>query len=192
MSKRTAYTIVTPLPPAITREIAVSLLHNHSEMIELNPLVIDHHRIKPPRQASADEFQCVWYKITDRLTYLPGIKGQVSFDACFHDLPVGLQTHIYAPLGLDIKTKWWVGGNMPGEPREVRELGLKDVPRDGLYLREDCEFRCNFVTAPYVKKNLKSAHSVLVDRLLTKGEVIEDRQYRESRSKSESDPTDGG
>jgi len=32
MSKRTIYTIVTPLPKTITRETAVRALHNHSEV----------------------------------------------------------------------------------------------------------------------------------------------------------------
>ncbi len=69
---------------------------------------------------------------------------------------------------------------MPGEPRQVMELGLKGAPRDGLYLREDCDLRCNFAMVPYVKRQLKKSHEVLVERLLSKGEVIEDRSYRQS------------
>lgn len=149
-------------------------------MIELNPLVIKHEPCKPPKNAPADEFHCIWYELTDRIQYLPGLgtltSGQVKYSACFHDLPYGLQTHVYAPMGLDIKNKWTVRGNMPGEPREARELGV-DTPRDGLYLREDVDMRCNRVMTGFVKKNLKSAHRVLVERLLAKATLAEDIQY---------------
>jgi len=158
------------------------MLHSHTEMIELNPLVERYIPTKPPKDAPPDEFHCIWYRLTDRIEYLPGgvITGNVSYNACFHDLPWGLQTHVYAPLGLDIKNRWSVGGNMPDEPREVQELGL-GLPRDGLYLREDVDMRCSIFATRFVRKTLKKAHAVLVARLLKKGEIIEDARYRLQR-----------
>lgn len=97
MPKRTLFTNVTPLPSNVTREVAVAMLHDHDEMIELNPMVIEHHPIRTPRDAPADEFlDCVWQELTDKVNYLPGglVKGKVSYKACFHDLPAGLQTHM--------------------------------------------------------------------------------------------------
>jgi len=152
------------------------MLHNHDEMIELNPLVIEHHPIKTPRDAPADEFlDCVWQEMTDKIHFLPGgiVKGKVVYKACFHDLPQGLQTHIYAPLGVDIREKWSIGGSLPGEPREHREIGI-DLPRDGLYLREDGDLRCSRLTSGFVKKNLDNAHKVLVERILKKASRIEE------------------
>lgn len=181
MSKRTVYTNITSLPRQITRQMAVSELHDHGGMIELNPLVIGFERTSPHKDAPADEYHCIWYEITDRVSYLPGVKGQVKYKACFFDRPIGLQTHCYAPTGLDIKAKWSVGGNMPGEPREARELGV-DTPRDGLYLREEVDMRCNIVMTSFVKKNLRNAHKVLVDRLLKKVEFAEDVHYQQSIS----------
>ena len=175
MPKRTRFTNITPLPASISRELAIAMVHNHSEMIELNPLVIDHHSVKAPRDAPADEFlDCVWYELTDKIQYLPGglAKGKISYRGCFHDLPNGLQTHIYAPLGLDIREKWTVGGTLPGEPPEPRELGL-DIPTQGLYLREDGDMRCNILMTGFVRKNLDMAHKVLVERILKKAERIE-------------------
>ncbi|RMD43941.1 hypothetical protein DV735_g1219, partial [Chaetothyriales sp. CBS 134920] len=160
MPKRTLFTNITPLPPEVSREVAVAMLHNHDEMIELNPLVIEHHPIKTPRDAPADEFlDCVWQQLTDSIHYLPGgiVKGKVSYQACFHNLPRGLQTHIYAPMGLDIREKWSICGSLPGEPPEARELGVK-VPASGLYLREDGEMRCSRFLTSFVHKNLNNAH----------------------------------
>jgi hypothetical protein len=174
MSKRTVFTTITPLPHYITRETVTESLHDHAEMIGLNPLVIRHGQCKPPPNAAPDEFHCVWYELTDKISYLPGglISGNVSYKACFHDLPRGLQTHVYAPAGLDIKEKWTVCGNMPGEPRETVELGLSNAPREGLYVREDVDMRCNIVMTGFVKRTLKRAHLVLVDRLVMKADLL--------------------
>ena len=182
MSKRSLYTIVTPLPATVSRDTAVSVLHNHTEMIELNPLVVRHATCKAPPNAPADEFHCTWYELTDKVTYLPGIKGHVSYKACFHDLPRGIQTHVYAPAGLEIKEKWSIGGNEPHEEREIIEIGMAGlgVPRSGLYLREDVDMKCNIFLTNFVKKTLRRAHQVLVDRLVVKADLTDDRRVRES------------
>lgn len=104
---------------------------------------------------------------SDRVSYLPGVSGKVQYNACFHDLATGVQTHVYAPLGLDIKEKWSIGGSLPGEPVQPVELGL-GVPKQGLYLREDCDMRCNIVMTKFVRGTLTKAHKVLVDRLVEK------------------------
>ena len=180
-------TTITPLPPGLSRTLVIEFLHHHASMIELNPLVIHHEACKPPKDAPADEFHSIWHELTDRIQYIPGMgtfaSGQVTYKACFHDLPYGLQTHIYAPMGLDIKNKWTVRGNEPGEPREARELGI-DAPREGLYLREDVDMRCNRMMTGFVKKNLKNAHKVLVDRLMEKAKLAEDVAYSLSRGQN--------
>ena len=142
MSKKSRFTTVTPLPAGITRETVLETLHNHVEMIDLNPLVTERHPIKPPSEATAEEYHCQWYSITDKVNYLPGglYSGSVTFNACFHDLPDGLQSHIYAPMGLDMKGRWTLGGSLPGEPRQAVEIGL-GLPKTGLWLREDVEMR---------------------------------------------------
>ncbi|KAE8157558.1 hypothetical protein BDV40DRAFT_278025 [Aspergillus tamarii] len=182
MYKRSVFTNITPLPSYITRETVVEALHNHSEMIELNPLVIRHEPCRPPSFAPADEFHCIWYEMTDRISYLPGglVRGNVSYAGCFYDLPRGLQTHVYAPTGLDIREKWSVCGNMPGEPREPVELGIPDAPREGLYLREDVNMRSQIWATAFVKRTLKRAHAVLVDRLVIKADL--EKQKRDSIS----------
>jgi hypothetical protein len=181
MSKRTVYTTVTPLPSGITRETVMETLHNHLEMIDLNPLVEERHPIKPPSDATPEEFHCLWYSLTDRVSYLPGglVSGKVSYNACFHDLDRGLQTHCYAPMGLNIKGKWTLGGSLPGEPVAPVELGI-GAPLSGLYLREDVDMKCNIMMTGFVKKTLKNAHARLVDRLVIKAQ-FEDNAIRNER-----------
>ncbi|KAI0204792.1 hypothetical protein F4808DRAFT_311010 [Astrocystis sublimbata] len=169
MSKKTTFTTISPLPAGIPREVVIEFLHNHQEMIDLNPLIVERHPIPPPDHASAEEARCVWWSMTDKISYLPGglASGEVEYTAAFNDLPNGIQTHVYAPLGLDIRERWSLGGTLPGEPLEPVEIGL-GAPRQGLYLREDVELRCNFVMASFVKKTLKKAHGTLVERLCFK------------------------
>ena len=174
MSKRTVFTTVTPLPPGITRETVLETLHNHVEMIDLNPLVTERHPIKPPPEATAEEFHAQWYSVTDKINYLPAglYSGAVTFSCCFHDLPDGLQTHIHAPMGLNIKGRWTLGGTLPGEPRQPVELGL-GVPKTGLWLREDVDMKVNFMMTKFVKANTKKAHGTLVGRLIEKAHLVE-------------------
>ena len=123
----------------------MELLRNHVEMIDLNPLVIERNRIPPPQTVSAEEYHCIWYELKDRVQYLPGTKtlsGNVKYTACFHDLANGVQTHVYAPMGLDIRGTWTIGGSLPGEPAQPVEMG-KGIPLTGLHLREDTDVKCN-------------------------------------------------
>lgn len=174
MSRKSHFTTVTALPAGITRETVLQTLHNHVEMIDLNPLVIERHPIKPPSEATAEEYHCQWYSVTDKVNYLPGglYSGSVTFNACFHDLPDGLQSHIYAPMGLNMKGRWTLGGSLPGEPRKAVEIGL-GVPKTGLWLREDVEMKVNVVMGGFVKKTTKKAHSTLVQRLVEKAHILE-------------------
>jgi hypothetical protein len=176
MKRKEVYTNITPLPSFIPRQLALDILHSHSEIITLNPLVLEHKAIPAPRDASADEYYSTWYEITERIQYIPGLgkmgSGKISFRGCFHDVPWGLQTHVYAPLGVDIRNNWRVGGNQPGEPPEHRELGI-GAPAEGLYLREDIEIKCNVTLVAFVKAQLKASTKVLVDRLIRKAELLD-------------------
>lgn len=189
MSKRTIFTTISPLPLGISRDVVVEFLHNHQEMIDLNPLVKERHFIKPPSHAAPEEFHCTWYSLTDRISYLPGglANGDVTYTCAFHDLPNGIQTHCYAPAGLsksyslscrrqeltfftDIRNKWTLNGSLPGEPNEPVELGL-GAPITGLYIREDVDMQCNVVMTSFVKKTLKKSHAALIERLKVKAQI---------------------
>ncbi|KAK3902122.1 hypothetical protein C8A05DRAFT_15773 [Staphylotrichum tortipilum] len=179
MSRHTVFTTVTPLPSGVTREIVLDFLRDHEEMIDLNPLVKERHPIPVPPHAEADELDCLWYSLTDKISYFPGVSGDITYTCAFHDLQNGVQTHCYAPAGLTIRDKWTVGGSLPGEPAPPVELGLK-VPSTGLYLREDVDMACNVIMASFVKKTLKKSHAALVERLKIKAEIASTGNNRRS------------
>lgn len=190
MNRRSTITHITPLPSHVSRDAVLALLHDHSTIITLNPLVTHHGRCTPPAHALPDEQASAWYEITDKIEYIPGtgLTGSVTYTACLHDTPNGLQTHIHAPAGLEIRGKWQLLGWLPGEKREVIEISAEQnaIPKEGLYLREDSELKCNFFLAPFVKRNLHKSHKTLVKRLL---ETAASRESSRSRHAA-IDPSD--
>jgi hypothetical protein len=100
----------------------------------------------------------------------------IKFNGCFHDMPWGLQTHIYAPMNVDLRNKYRIAGNQPGvEPPEIPEIGMKKlgVPSDGLYLKEDIEIKCNVTVLSFVKSQLKKASGEMVSRIIKKAELLD-------------------
>ncbi|KAJ8066282.1 hypothetical protein OCU04_005361 [Sclerotinia nivalis] len=174
---KTIFTTITPLPSNISRKTVLETLHDHLEMIDLNPSHVERNPTKPPPSATPEEYHCQWYRIVDKVSYLPAnlYTGTVSFNACFHNLANGLQTHCYAPMGLDIKEKWTIGGNMPGEPAVPREIGI-NAPVEGLYIREDVEMKCNILMTRFVRKTLQECLKALVARLVVKAQLQEARE----------------
>ena len=190
MYKTSYITNITPLPSHISRKTALKLLHAHSEMISLNPLVLRQVLTQAPANATAEEARnCIWYEITDKISYLPGglLDKETVYKAGFYDLPDGLQTHSFAPANVDLRGLWKVKGNMPGEPREPGELGV-NVPAEGLYLREDVELKCNIFLTGFVKKALGKSHKVLVEHLLKKAMMDTDNDAKQSNTASNTVP----
>lgn len=158
--QRSVFTNRTRLPSA--SEVAVvHSLHDHNAMITQNPLVIHHERCQPPADALPDEANAIWYQLTDRIDYLPGglLQGRVRYRACFQDTPRGLRTHVYAPMGVDIRNHWSVR-------RGEGEEGSDEIG-EGLYLHEEVELRCPIGTTGFVRRTLTRAHSRLVERMLS-------------------------
>jgi hypothetical protein len=102
---KTIYTNITPLPAGVSREVVLETLDDHLEMIDHTGGTAS---IRCPKRPTK-RYHCTWYQITDKISYLPGVKGSVSFKTCFHDLSNGMQNNVYTPMGLDIKEKWTLG-----------------------------------------------------------------------------------
>ena len=174
MGKQVVYTQITPLPSNVPRQLALDLLHSHKEVIEMNPLVIGVKPVEAPRTAAAEEYFSNWYEITEIITWGFGLKKKISFKGCFHDQPWGMQSHVFAPMGTEMRNSYRIAGNQPGEPREPKELGV-DTPLDGLYLREDININCSVpLTAGFVKKEMKEASKVMIDRMRRKAELLDE------------------
>lgn len=171
--KKETFSVLTPIPGDIPRQLAIDILHAHDEVITLNPLVVHHRPIPAPRTATADEYYNTWYEIEERIQYMPWVgkvgSGKISLIGCFHNMPWGLQTHIYAPMKIDLRNEYRVTGNQMGEePAETRDTVLDSLsaPADGLYLREDIEIQCSIAVVSFVKAQLKAASEEMAQRIV--------------------------
>ncbi|BCS24874.1 uncharacterized protein APUU_41318A [Aspergillus puulaauensis] len=166
LRKKEIYTSTTPIPPSVPRQLALDILHSHSEIITLNPLVLAHHPVKAPRSAPADEFYSTWYEITQRVQYVPGMgrvgSGKISFKGCFQDEDWGLATHVYAPLGVDLRNRYRIE-NSPGKGQDG----------EGLLLCVDTELECNITLMSTVKGQQSAASKALIDRFVKKAELVD-------------------
>ncbi|KAJ5929228.1 hypothetical protein N7454_007076 [Penicillium verhagenii] len=168
----------------MTGDDVCHILHSHSEIITLNPLVLSHNPIKAPRTAPADEYYSTWYEIFQRVQYVPGIgklgSGKISFKGCFENQTWGVKTHTYAPMGIDLLSKWRVAGTSTLDEDDYQQEQAADLeqripgaPARGLYLLEEVEIKCNLTLMSFVKSQLKAASKVLVDRLIRKAELLD-------------------
>lgn len=211
LRKHEVLTVVTPIPGFIPRQFAINVLHSHGEVITINPHVVDHKPIKAPADAPVDECDSSWYEIVERKQLIAGkgkpgsgiitfngISRDVSSKGCFHNMPWGLQTHIRAPMNVELWIRYSVDGNQLGiEPAQRLELGLESLgaPTDGLYLRQAIEVTCNIAILKYVKTPLRAEGQALVDRIIKKAEqadaavlhrMMEDSKFHMSESKGRS------
>lgn len=163
------FTTITPLPAFATREMAVKALHNHAAMIELDPCMVKFDPMTPSFTGPNEEFPWTWYQMTNKLPphpTKPSYDRYSTYNMSFNNLPQGLQTHVFTAPGVDIKSEWTIGGNMPGEPQNSANSSPMGAPRNGLYLRQDVQ-----VYADYPRKNMYGRtasardHSILIQRL---------------------------
>ncbi|KKF93647.1 hypothetical protein CFO_g4001 [Ceratocystis platani] len=170
MSKRTVFTAIVPVPAGISREIVLAFLHSPEEMVRTSPLVVSHKPIRAPANCPADERDCTWFQLRGKGWHLPGsnkMTGDSSYTVALQSTPIGCTVHLYAPMNIDIRSTWMLGGRLPGEydRRSDGYSAPEGAPASGLYLREDVEIRCHSLMTGYVKKHIKKSHNSIGDRL---------------------------
>ena len=174
MGKTVSYTVINALDVKIPRQLALDLLHSHEEIIRLNPLVTDTRKIETPSNAATDEYFAQWYEITEKITFIPGVKKTIKFKGCWYDQAWGAQTHSLMGSLFDLWCTYRIGGNQPGEPREEKELGV-NKPLDGLYLREDIRIELHIpIPASFVKKEMQNSSATMMSRMKRKAELLDE------------------
>ena len=125
MSSSHTYCLKRPLPLSVSTSRAISLLHEHSNIITLSPLVIEHHALSVSHGSSAG--LSTTYSITDHIDYLPcGLFARnVTVTAEFSNQSDGTTTIRHAPLGFIIKERWSVQDSLEDLPKQPsKELVL--------------------------------------------------------------------
>ncbi|KAK3382089.1 hypothetical protein B0T24DRAFT_600459 [Lasiosphaeria ovina] len=114
------------LPPRITRERAVALLHDHANVINLSPIATNHHKLEATSTAGIDtdtNEPRTSYEVTDAVSYLPfGLwDGSLTVAVVFTDHVDGVSAVKHAPLGMTIKERWTVRDTAAGPGEETTD-----------------------------------------------------------------------
>lgn len=133
MPRTAVFTTITPLPAGITRKSVLDMYRDHLAMIDLNPLVVERFKCRPPSYAPTDEYWSMWYTIkgeyfpltTSRYRLTPSRQGLISTWSPgdrFCIIPRLLQRHSRRSFNTRIRTTRF------GHPREV-DCGRKTAWR---------------------------------------------------------------
>jgi hypothetical protein len=152
------------LPPSVTREAAVALLHNHDFILRLDPEFIKYEERSGPRSDETREAGARYYTVTDVMTTLPHQiwESTVQFDAQLTNLENGVRWLIHAPLGLVQMSDWMilqVPEDDSEEERQVeqdrREEGRRRVRiKPQLFMVQDGSMKCNLFLARLIKSKV--------------------------------------
>ncbi len=171
MMRTTKYTIINPLLADVLCQLIIDMLHSHDKIIELNLLVLKHHFVKVLNDTFSDEYFLTWHEITEHLQYI----SKMTFKKVFHNMPWGLQTHIYVLTEINLKNKYQIKGSQLNKPQMLWELSNKSSV-DELYLQENVKIMCNFIIISYVKKNVQKVLTVLIAQMLKKAKLLDAEQ----------------
>ncbi len=175
LRRKESFTVETPIPRFVPRQLAIDSLHAHDEVITLNPLVLSHQHIPAPRTATTDEYFNDWYEIVQRIQYVPAIgkpgSGKITFRGCFHNMPWGLQTHVYAPMDIDLRNEYYITEARQATQQFVTQespVQAVDTPNDALHLCNNIQVQCNIAMMSFVKAQLTAANKEMVQRIVKK------------------------
>ncbi|KAF7927349.1 uncharacterized protein EAE97_010024 [Botrytis byssoidea] len=173
---------LTPIPPHIPKAQVLALLHNHSRMISLNPLVTAHTLLPPTHILAVDFFKteppslqpsascpCEIWEITDDMSAAEGDNGggwrggwakrfvpdQITYTSSLQDREDGLVSVTHAPMGVHSVTTWIVREAGPGESSLMLGQGR-------LVLEEKGVVRASRMLMGFIKTTLQESHEKLV------------------------------
>lgn len=156
--------VTTPLPADIDPISVVSLLHDHSFLITLQPIVTGHEfKERDP------ETGWMVYHVHEVVSILPfGLWQQAtSFQCSFRDKQEGVATFIQAHLGINSEADYTL------------RVSEHEGEGTGWVLDEQIESSCNFLLKWIVQSNMMPARKKMHEQVIEK---IRERQNGDSKS----------
>ncbi|KAK3113223.1 hypothetical protein LTR53_009709 [Teratosphaeriaceae sp. CCFEE 6253] len=105
---RTTFTneVMTPVPQDVSPETLIKLLHDHSFLITMSPIVTRHQEVD--RELMSNK---ITYDVWEVLDLLPfGLwKHEIQFRCAFANKPDGVVSWIEAPMGFTSRAEYSVG-----------------------------------------------------------------------------------
>ncbi|KAL9622019.1 MAG: hypothetical protein Q9160_003518 [Pyrenula sp. 1 TL-2023] len=143
---------------------AMSLLHDHSAVITLNPLVTSNVPLEntdpPPGASNFSPSSTPWqaYNITDTKSVLFNLGStSMTYRAWLRNSDRGYDSIVAAPAGVAIEASW-VAEIMEGPDGDASQGASK------VKLTETAKVTCSRVFSAFIKSTLSGSHSEMHDR----------------------------
>lgn len=161
-------TVTTAVPNDVDVKSLVALLHDHSYLITMQPIVT-RHEIKERDPATGRIVYDVWEKV-DLLPF--GLwKQELQFTAAFTDKKDGVISYIEAPMGF-VSTAEYTA--KPGEQW--------DGEGGGWVMEEAIESSCNFVFKWFIQGTMVPVRQKMHQQIMSK---CKEREQRRSQASSQ-------
>jgi hypothetical protein len=136
-------TTSAPIPPNVSTQDVLNLLHDHIAMMCLSPLVAGHTAIPSPDAVPAWDST---FLVTEQISYFL-CKGKVKFQASFRNTADGLETKVKAALGVTIEAVW-----------KVEKQPTSEGMNPELVFVDSEKVTCPWLLRPLVERNLRTSH----------------------------------
>ena len=128
-------TIETPVPKDVDPQSLIDILHDHSHLITMSPIVT-RHELRDHDRATGKRTYNVWEDI-DLLPF-GWWKKEIQFQCSFEDQQNGVISWIEAPMGLTSKAEYIVHSGPAGDGQ-------------GMVLEKRIESGCHVMFRPFVE-----------------------------------------
>jgi hypothetical protein len=178
----------TPLPPNISVETGLKVLHDFEGVIRLSPDCRGCKPISPPQPStnatndngSDNSAEVIRYEVEDDLPFIPKRlwAGGVKYNADFVPTPDGCDITVYAPGGFTSVNHWrLLRDPILDHAKETHKI--ESQTKDTLHMRNDSggggwyvqiisDARCPKAFASFVKGFLKNSHVQLQQAFIEK------------------------
>ena len=159
-------TVTTPVPPDLPISSLTALLHDHSYLITMQPIVT-RHEIAARDPATSR----ITYNVWENIDLLPfGLwKKEIQFTAAFTDKKEGVTSYVEAPMGFVSTAEYTV---KPGEEW--------DGEGGGWVLEEKIESSCNVVFKWFVQGTMVPVRRKMHAQIMEKCKEREQRRSQAS------------
>jgi hypothetical protein len=153
-------TVTTPLSDDVHPDTLINLLHDHSFLITMSPIVTRHNEID--RELTSGK---VKYDVWEHIALLPfGLwKYEIKFNCAFQDKSDGIVSWIEAPMGFTSKADYTVRSRK-GEELEEGE---------GMVLQEAIESSCSMVFKLFVEWTMVPVRRKMHAQILAKAKELD-------------------
>ncbi|KAF2832419.1 hypothetical protein CC86DRAFT_281356 [Ophiobolus disseminans] len=171
------------IPARIDPSIILAALHDHNTTLTLQALTQGHEKLastdtetlKDTYWYPTDLNPVVTYKVTEVITFLPGVgdwgKKSISFPVCYQETPTGIRTRADTS-GLVLRAEYRIVKGGAAAEVEGEGEGVGDAE---WVLVEDVEVSCAWWMMPFVKGKMEEAHRGICGKVVEKI-IMEQRQ----------------